>query len=172
MNPRKTVVLIGFVIAALTVLAGMEMSAAPGNNDLHQPIRFDHARHMKEDMKCTDCHQEAARSPYATFPSIKACLMCHKEAKGTDPEEPKVREFAKAGHEIPWIQVNRLPGHVYFSHGMHVAMGKMDCAECHGDMKQVNQPVETPQISHLTMAKCQACHETRHVANECLTCHK
>jgi hypothetical protein len=137
-----------------------------------QPIAFDHARHKDESLACADCHARAETTPYASFPAIKQCMLCHKEPQGTHPDEPRIREYAEKGEEIPWVQVNRLPGHVYFSHAMHVKVGAMDCAECHGDMGSRKEPVGASQIEHLTMSRCMQCHDERHASNDCLACHK
>ncbi|MGH7144555.1 MAG: cytochrome c3 family protein [Planctomycetota bacterium] len=158
-------------------LTGLGLGAGGGNRGpVHQPIRFNHAIHVKQGLKCEDCHRGVETSPHATFPTIQQCMLCHNTPKGTDPEEPKVREYAqqyaKDGSGIPWVQVNRLPGYVYYSHAMHVKLGKLDCKTCHGDMSMVTEPVTTPQIDNLTMARCMACHTEHHVDQECVTCHK
>lgn len=137
-----------------------------------QPLAFNHKRHIEEDIACKDCHKRVEDSPHATFPKIRQCLLCHEEAKGTHPDEPKIREYAKEGREIPWIRVNRLPGHVYFSHEAHVRYAKLDCRECHGDMKQRTEPVTVSQIRHLDMDTCMRCHTENNVSNDCLRCHK
>jgi len=140
---------------------------------VQQPIAFDHAAHIKaEDMDCKDCHRFADKSPYATLPKLKDCADCHSEPQGKSPEEPKVREYLEAGKEIPWVIVNRLPGHVYFSHRAHVAFGEMKCWDCHRDMRKVSQPVSETDIGHLSMSKCMACHKEKKVEDACTTCHK
>jgi hypothetical protein len=137
-----------------------------------QPMAFSHRRHVEEGLSCADCHPFADRKPRASLPTVRQCLLCHSEAKGTHPDEPKVREFAERKQEIPWAQVNRLPGHVYFSHAAHVKYARMDCAECHGDMKTSAEPVTVRQIARLDMAACIACHVQKGVGNDCLRCHK
>lgn len=137
-----------------------------------QPIAFDHARHAQEELACTDCHKTAETSPHASLPLIATCMLCHTEAKGTHPDEPKIRAFAERGEQIPWVQVNRLPGHVYFSHAMHVKLGHMECTECHGNMAVANLPVTRSQVDRLTMSRCESCHREREASNDCLTCHK
>jgi c(7)-type cytochrome triheme protein len=99
-------------------------------------------------------------------------MLCHNEPKGTHPDEPRIRELAAAGREIPWVRVNRLPGHVYFSHEAHVTYAAMDCSECHGPMKQESAPITTSQIGALTMGRCVACHRSRGVRDDCSVCHK
>ena len=137
-----------------------------------QPIAFDHKKHLQEEIACKDCHKQVEEGPYATFPTLKTCLLCHGEAKGKHPDEPKVREYAAKGKEIPWARVNRLVGHVYFSHAAHVRDAKMDCKECHGDMKETSEAVTVSQISHLDMDRCMECHEEKGVSLDCLRCHK
>jgi hypothetical protein len=146
---------------------------------VEQPIAFNHARHAKEEIKCLDCHTKAATSAYATLPKISMCKKCHNEAptdeearKKEHPDLEKVREYVNNKKEIPWIQVNRVVGHVYFSHVAHVKYGEIDCAECHGDMSKSETPVVVSQIDHFTMGKCMKCHEERKANNGCQACHK
>jgi|RhiMethySRZTD1v2_1073278.scaffolds.fasta_scaffold1340629_2 hypothetical protein len=165
----------GIAAAVLTVAAAaaaVGFVRARGEPRFSQPIAFDHARHVAEEMACTDCHRRAANGPYATLPLVATCMLCHAEAKGSHPDEPKIREYAAAGREIPWVRVNRLPGHVYFSHEAHVTYAEMDCAACHGAMKQATAPVTEPQIGHLTMARCMQCHHEKGVRDDCSVCHK
>jgi menaquinone reductase, multiheme cytochrome c subunit len=137
-----------------------------------QPLAFSHARHAAEDLGCTDCHAGASTGHSATLPPTSMCLLCHGEALGDHPDEPRVREYGDQGQEIPWRRVNRLPGHVHFSHVAHVTHGQMQCAECHGDVAQRTEPVDRPQITHLDMARCEACHAERGASKDCLACHK
>jgi len=156
---------------ALAGIGGL-IGAGSSPKPVVQPIKFSHQRHMKEEMTCLDCHAKADKSPYATFPTVQQCMLCHEEKKGDDPEEPKVREAAESGNGIPWEQVNRLPGHVYFSHAGHVKFAKMECTECHGKMADMSEPVTTSQIRNLDMTTCMACHDAKGARNECITCHK
>jgi hypothetical protein len=139
---------------------------------IEQPIAFDHARHAVEGMACLDCHARAADGAYATTPRLAACMLCHAEPKGEHPDEPRLREIAEAGGEIAWVQVNRLPGHVYFSHEAHVTWAEMECADCHGRMEEATLPPARSQIDGLTMTRCMECHEERGARNDCIDCHK
>jgi hypothetical protein len=160
------------VLAAGIAAASWELSYHPRPGPVVQPLAFDHKRHTAEDIACKDCHKRVQDSPYATFPKLKQCLLCHLEAKGNHPDEPKIREYAKEGKQIPWVQVNRLPGHVYFTHAAHVKYAKMDCKECHGDMKERTEPVTVSQIERLDMYTCMGCHVENNVSTDCLRCHK
>ena len=154
-----------------------------------QPLEFNHAVHAQENISCDDCHSKADEGPHATFPSLKQCLLCHKEATEGESDESeaakdpaaaarkrevarKLAVFVKAGNGVPWLTVNRLVGHVYFSHVAHVRFGKMKCEECHGDMSVAKTPPEQSQIENLTMRRCMECHTERGASNDCLTCHK
>ena len=174
MMPRlKTLlVLLGaFAVVVVAVQAFHLTSWAPATA-IQQPIAFDHAVHSQQGMACVDCHRQAEQGVHATFPPLKACMLCHVEPQGEHPDEPLVRDYADRGDAIPWIQVNRLPGHVFFSHRAHVTRAGMDCAECHGDMSVVSAPVGLPQIEHLDMASCVQCHEQRSARSDCIDCHK
>lgn len=160
------ILLLGGGVILATILAGTPAET------IQQPIAFNHKRHLAEGMACADCHKQVEKGPYATFPPMKQCLLCHSDPQGKHPDEPKIREFAERGEEIPWIQVNRLPGHVYFSHTAHVRHGKIGCQECHGDMKERTQPVTVSQIQNLTMERCMECHTQSKVSTDCLRCHK
>jgi hypothetical protein len=165
---------IGFVclLGALVLAFGLRSVAGPEKAGIVQPLPFDHARHTEEGLACLDCHVRADDSPYAGTVLVKACMLCHAEAQGEHPDEPRIREFAERGEAIPWVQVNRLAGHVYFSHEAHVRWGEMDCAECHGDVAKQTEPIVESSIDHLTMERCMQCHAEAGASNDCLACHK
>ncbi len=167
-SSRRRVVI--SAIATLFVATGIGPASAPPA--VVQPLHFDHKRHVDEGVACTDCHSRATNAAKAGHPLLKACLLCHNEPKGESSDEAKLREFIAAGRQVPWVRVNRLPGHVYFSHEAHVTRGQMDCAECHGDMKGRTTSTVASQIDHLDMRACMECHEQRGAANDCITCHQ
>lgn len=170
MRPKHYVA--GVAVPVLVAGAAFAGAAFQAPAPVVQPIAFNHQRHVQEDLACADCHGGVEQGPYATIPTIQQCLLCHSEPQGRHPDEPKIREYAEQGKAIPWIRVNRLPGHVYFSHQAHVRWAKLDCADCHGDMKQAVAPVTRPQIDHLDMAACMRCHEERGASLDCVACHK
>ncbi|MBI2922880.1 MAG: cytochrome c3 family protein [Planctomycetes bacterium] len=175
-NPR---ILVAAGIAALVVLVGggvfaySRYKALP--DPVTQPVLFNHKIHMDEKLglTCDSCHKGVNEGPHATIPAVATCIkLCHTDPQGTSPEEPKLREAAAKGNAIPWIQVNKLPGHVYFSHVQHVKFAKMDCKECHGEMKDRTEPVSQTQTSRLDMDTCIDCHQEKGVSTDCLRCHK
>jgi hypothetical protein len=147
-------------------------SCFPASPLVVQPLAFSHRIHHEQDTACLDCHIRAEEGVYATLPGLKTCLLCHEEAQGEDPLEPMVREYAEREEPIPWVQVNRVEGHVYFSHAVHVKFAEISCEQCHGDMTTVEEPLTRSQIEGLTMDACMDCHEERGATNDCLVCHK
>lgn len=61
---------------------------------------------------------------------------------------------------VQWTQVHVLPDHVFFSHQQHVKVGKVECAECHGKVEEM-ETVE--QFAPLTMGWCINCHRKTEV---------
>jgi hypothetical protein len=143
-----------------------------------QPIFFSHKIHIEvEELECQDCHKLAEKSRWAGIPKISECADCHSEPPDEfkypqfKNEEAKVREYVKNNEEIPWVQVNKLPGHVYFSHKAHVVWAEMSCEDCHKGAKEKFEPYQKSDIAYLTMGKCMSCHEKKGASLDCITCH-
>lgn len=77
-------------------------------------------------------------------------------------DEPESFENVKGQIQKPveWTQIHYLPEHVFFSHQQHVTVGKLDCAECHGKVEEM-ETVE--QFAPLTMGWCINCHRKTEV---------
>ena len=128
-----------------------------------QPIKFIHSVHACEnEIDCNYCHSSANDSRHAGIPSTNVCMNCHKAVKKgkTTGEEEIAKIYAAIGfdpatgtyldgkgnngHSLPqdsyngepikWNKVHNLPDHVYFSHQQHVAVGGIQCQNCHGDV--------------------------------------
>ncbi len=56
---------------------------------------------------------------------------------------------------IEWIRIHNLPDHVYFNHSQHVNVAKMECQDCHGQVKDMEV---VGQVAPLTMGWCIDCH--------------
>jgi len=147
--------------------AGCQRGPAP----VKQPMAMSHKRHMEADMKCITCHPGAEDQVLAQFPTVVDCMDCHHKAKGDHPDEPLVRQYAERKQEIPWVRVDRLAGHVYFSHGPHVTLAKMKCEECHLGILAAERPLVLPDI-FMSMADCMRCHHEKQASNQCTACHK
>lgn len=61
---------------------------------------------------------------------------------------------------IEWVQIHNLPDHAYFNHQQHVAVGKVECQTCHGDVGKMDVVY---QASPLTMGWCINCHRKTEV---------
>jgi mono/diheme cytochrome c family protein len=142
-----------------------------------QPIAFSHKIHAGDNaIDCQYCHSGVERSKTAGIPTVNVCMNCHKgisegpsgpkgtaeiakiyEAAGFDD---KTGEYSKPEKPIKWVKVHNLPDFVFFSHQQHVKVGKQDCANCHGDVKEMTT---VSQEKQLTMAWCIDCHRTTEV---------
>lgn len=164
-----------------------------------QPIKFSHKLHAgKNKIDCQYCHSSASKSKHAGIPSVNVCMNCHKgikqghndeftaeiqkiyDAIGFDPETGSY----KANYEqkpIEWVKVHNLPDHAYFNHAQHVAVGGLQCQNCHGPVEtytvgrispvDVNNKVDMPGIIQLskptlTMGWCIECHNKAEVKLE------
>lgn len=154
-----------------TVVLALIIGACRKPVPVVQPMAFNHALHMEADLKCLSCHPGGEDEMQAGFPALVDCLDCHGKPEGSHPDEPKIREFHLKKQEIPWIRVNRLPGHVYFSHAAHVTLAKMECRDCHQGILSAKVPLVFPD-ANLTMADCMACHREKKASNDCNVCHK
>ena len=155
----------------VSALAVALLSACERPVPVRQPMAMSHKRHMEADMKCVTCHPGAEEQAVAQFPTVVECMDCHHKARGNEPDEPLVRQYAERRQEIPWVRVDRLPGHVYFSHGVHVTSAKMKCEECHEGILLATKPLVLPDV-HQTMADCMDCHRARQASNQCQACHR
>jgi len=145
-----------------------------------QPILFNHTLHAGSveagnlAIDCQYCHSSVEKSKHAGIPSTNICMNCHQavgegrsaagtaeiakiyKAVGWDPEK-----LAYTGEEEPirWVKVHVLPDHAFFSHAQHVAVGKLECQECHGPVDTEMDVAE--QWAPLTMGWCLDCHNTK-----------
>ena len=160
------------------------------DSGVKQPIEFPHKTHIAQGIPCTGCHQRAEKDLVAGRPPTALCLACHAGGDSTNPEIKKLKAFAGSGQEIPWRRVWRLPSHVFFSHRVHVTVGKVACQTCHGPMETLERPPARP-LKTLSMNDCIACHmkssstiarqmivphpanvSTRRLVNDCVGCHR
>lgn len=133
-----------------------------------QPIAFSHYIHAGQNkLDCKYCHTSVTTSKHAGFPSPQLCMNCHNVIrKGTHSGTAEIEKIYKAietGQSIEWIRVHNLPDHSYFNHAQHVAVGKLDCTECHGDVAKMDR---IRQVNSLGMGWCIECHRTREVQFE------
>ena len=141
-----------------------------------QPIKFSHKIHAGDNgINCQYCHSSVEKSRHAGIPSVNNCMNCHKgiekgpntgtteiakiyEAIGWNPETQK---YDKQPKGLRWVKVHNLQDFVFFSHQQHVKVGKLDCSNCHGDVKTMTT---AQQVQPLTMGWCIDCHRKTEVA--------
>jgi cytochrome c2 len=157
-----------------------------------QPIAFSHKLHAGDlEVECVYCHNSAEKSKHAGIPTVNVCMNCHKgivEGTTTGTEEiskihnaagfdPSTMSYSGETEPIKWVKVHNMPDHVYFNHSQHVVVGGLDCAQCHGDMKNETvarvmttedlNAVEDNDIKFtrptLTMGWCIECHGQKSV---------
>ena len=147
-----------------------------------QPILFNHTLHAgKVDkgnlaINCQYCHSSAEKSKHAGIPSTNVCMNCHQAVgEGRTPEGTKeiAKIYAAVGWDattlkytgktdpVKWVKVHNLPDHAYFNHSQHVAVGKIECQECHGPIDEKMDVAE--QWAPLTMGWCIKCHAEKDV---------
>lgn len=141
-----------------------------------QPIKFSHKIHAGDNaIACQYCHNSVEKSRHAGIPTVNICMNCHKgiqEGPITGKKEI-AKIYAAAGfnakegtydvskqNPIKWVKVHNLPDHVYFNHSQHVVVGKLQCTQCHGNVKEM-KTVE--QKNPLTMKWCIECHRKTEV---------
>lgn len=163
---RKTSIL--FVLLALGVLISLQRSLS---RSVEQPIRYNHKLHIEQGLECADCHTGAPAESFASIPGVETCLGCHEQPVTESREEEKIRELAQAGSGIPWMQVYEVPDHVYFSHARHVKVGKIECEQCHGEVKTREVPFTKPLVD-LSMDFCIDCHRESGATEDCIACHR
>lgn len=159
-----------------------------------QPIAFPHDRHAGVNgIDCKYCHNSVTKSKSAGIPTVNVCMNCHKQINGEGkPFAGEIKKIYAAagwdassgagrytGHTKPivWNKVHVLPDHVYFNHSQHVVVGGVDCKQCHGDMKTMNETAKVQPVSELnkiegnvqltkptlTMGWCIECHGKKDV---------
>jgi hypothetical protein len=169
---------IGIAGVLAVIAAGVAYAARPRPQIVPQPIAFNHHKHTVKDnerspvLACTECHTGVEKSAVAGLPSLDRCLQCHMKQQSDRPEEQAVRILAARGGPIAFEQVTRNPGNVYFSHRAHIVLGKLQCAQCHGDVTSWTAPPEHPDTRLLNMDGCIDCHRQNGAPTACRTCHK
>jgi len=196
---HKVLVGLASVIITASILvslgqASMQIGVFEGYNP-SQPIEFDHSVHAgKANINCVYCHSSAEKGKHAGIPSVNVCMNCHRsihKGQNTGTEEiakihaaagydPDKNDYTKQATPIAWNKVHNLPDHVYFNHSQHVVVGKVDCAQCHGDVKNIKtgkvatiaelNAVEENSIKFtkqvLTMGWCLECHNQSGVQDQ------
>ncbi len=148
------------MIATDAMRLGRQKDYAPD-----QPVKFSHKVHAGDNgIDCMYCHTTAGKGKSAGIPATNLCLNCHVIIReGTHSgkfEIAKVVDAVEKGKPIEWIRIHNLPEHVFFSHAVHVGSGKLDCTQCHGQVKEMDI---MKQQNDLSMGWCINCHRQTNV---------
>jgi mono/diheme cytochrome c family protein len=68
--------------------------------------------------------------------------------------------LAQVQQPVRWVRIHNLPDHVYFNHAQHVAVGGIQCQQCHGPVEEMEVMY---QFAPLSMGWCISCHRTTEV---------
>jgi len=163
-----------------------------------QPVDFSHKVHTGDkagNMKCEDCHAFREDGTFAGLPNLEKCSVCHVAAMGTTAAEKKfIEQYVTANREPVWHVYAREPENVYFSHAVHIKLGKVACEKCHGGHGQTDslRPYQQDRISGysrdiwgrpvadasfraeggMKMDNCVDCHRKNNLTHACMDCHK
>lgn len=189
---NQFLVLVAVVFLLLAVAWGgygflMQVGVDQGYEPI-QPIHYSHRIHAGENqIECKYCHSSARVSKHSGIPSLNVCMNCHKQIAEVS-EETATEEYSKEFYDneiqklyeatgwdessqsytgetkpVKWVRIHNLPDFAYFNHSQHVAVGGIECQECHG-------PVEEMEImyqhSPLTMGWCINCHRETNIKVE------
>jgi hypothetical protein len=186
--------LVTVIAVIVTLFQGLYRINVMEDYQPSQPIAFPHDRHAGVNgIDCKYCHNSVTKSKSAGIPSVNVCMNCHKQINGEGkPFAGEIKKiYAAAGWDVSsgagkytgktkpivWNKVHVLPDHVYFNHSQHVVVGGVDCKQCHGDMKVMNEAAKVQPVSELnkiegnvqltkptlTMGWCIECHGKKDV---------
>ena len=158
-NQLPLKILVGLMLGGTLVTAGGWYYLTPKYSRVGyqptQPVPFSHRTHVDQlGFDCRYCHTGVEQSWYANVPSSSVCMNCHSQVLANDARLAPVRDSAKSGQPVPWVQIHRTPDFVFFNHAVHVNRG-VSCVSCHG---QIDEMVEVRHEKPLTMAFCLDCH--------------
>ena len=158
--------------ARIASLALAAAALAACRAEVRQPVAYNHALHVKKlELACDVCHEGSRSGEVAGLPAIETCAACHQEANGTSTAEAAVVAAVREGREIQWARIYALERHVYFTHRRHVAVARIACERCHGDMGAQARPPAAPLVA-VTMDGCLECHRERGASHDCDACHR
>ena len=132
-----------------------------------QPIPFSHRQHVQAGFKCDTCHEVAGANGKMQIPGVADCMACHQTIKMNSPAIQQLAQVQKDDDLLAWKPVYTLPDLVYFSHQKHTS-ANVDCAVCHGPVKDRDQLWQEKDIS---MVACVDCHKLRKAPLNCDLCH-
>lgn len=163
---RHLLLILPAAVLALLAFAVMREPA------VGQPIAFNHRLHTEElQLGCEFCHPYTETSAHAGLPDGEACVACHAEPEGTSPEVARLSELLAAGTPIRFNKLFVLASHVKYTHRRHVALGGLECSNCHGEIANTVRPPTRPLV-RIDMDFCLDCHRAQGQTVDCVLCHR
>ncbi len=152
---------------AVALLAGASCAGRFLFGQQADRILFPHARHLKEGIDCSTCHDKLYDAKKlgesGVLPSEATCLQCHQDDKDkgkcgmchSDPEHP-----------LSYFREDR---HLEMNHASHLERVKEDCRYCHQVLPEPHETFEPPK-----MATCMTCHnhQVDYENGRCEVCHE
>ncbi len=148
----------------MTLRAALAAAPAPPQ----QPLPYSHKQHIALGLKCKECHANADPGEVMGFPAASKCMACHVSIAKDRPTIRKLKEFAEAKQEIPWVRVYQIPSYVDFSHRTHLEAGAA-CETCHGSVAERDALWREGTLS---MGACMDCHRKNRASIDCTYCHE
>ena len=134
-----------------------------------QPISFSHRIHANEkNISCFMCHEGALGKERAGIPPLETCMLCHDRIIIHHPEIEKLKTHYVNNEPVKWEKVEDVPDFAFFHHGVHI-LRKIDCQECHGNVKQMDR---IEKVNEFSMKFCVDCHREKGASIDCYTCHR
>ena len=135
-----------------------------------QPIYFSHRVHAGvKQINCRFCHSYVERSQDAGLPSVQKCFYCHNWVIPSHPQILLEKQHLDTNTPVPWRRIFYVPDFVYFNHRPHILWAKLDCTNCHGDVKAQDRL----QRVDFQMGFCLKCHRKMGAQIDCwLACHR
>jgi len=165
---RQWVMLTGGILLVLVVIPFVILRAPR----VAQPVAFSHQRHTEELLLgCDFCHKYVMTGAHSGLPGAETCSLCHSVPLGSSPEAARLTELLQEGQPLEFAKLFRLPAHVFYTHRRHVAIGGIECGECHGGIAHTALPPERPLVK-IDMAFCLACHREGGITTDCTACHR
>jgi hypothetical protein len=147
---------LGGVAVAVAVFAFVRSDRAWGIGEAApQPIPYSHQIHAGQlGLDCRYCHAGVERTAAAGMPTAETCLGCHQAVWSVSAQFAPLQTAIALGAPVVWSSVHRLPDHVRFHHGAHVAAG-VGCGTCHGEVQAMPRTVK---VHSMSMGWCLDCH--------------
>ena len=134
-----------------------------------QPSYFSHRVHAGvKNINCRFCHPFVERSAHAGLPEVTKCFFCHQYIIPLHPQIRKEREHLDRHEPVPWVRIFFVPDHVKFRHEPHIKWAKLDCVQCHGEVRTMDRLKKVD----FQMGFCIGCHKKLNAQTDCwLACH-